>query len=72
MKSINYQKWVKILGLMSLSLIFLVVHADVNAAQQKNQLKPKHVTSFKQLKRMLNAKRVHANNYLVFKSDALA
>jgi len=63
MTSGNRPKYLKILGLMSASLIILAVHVDVQAKQQQNPLKPKRVTSFKQLKRMLSAKTVHANNY---------
>ncbi len=72
MKLINYPIGIKILGLISASLIFLAIHTDAQAAQKTNQLKPKHVASFKQLKRMLSAKRVHANNFLVFKTMTLA
>lgn len=67
MKSIIRPKWAKILGLVSISLIILAVQTDVQAGQQQNPLKPKHVTSFKQLKRILSAKKVHANKYLVLK-----
>ena len=72
MKASNRPKWVKMLGLMSASLIILAIHTDVQAAEQQNLLKPRHVTSFKQLKRLLSAKRLHNNHYLVMRTMGMA
>lgn len=72
MKSIKHPKWVKILGLMSASLIMLLVQADVQAAEQQSPLKPLRVKSFKQLKRILSAKTVHANHYFLLNTLATA
>ncbi|TAL42651.1 MAG: hypothetical protein EPN89_17285 [Methylovulum sp.] len=72
MKTINHPKWAKVLGLMSASLIVLVVHTDVLAAEQQGPLKPKRVTSFKQLKQMLSAKTVHAHHALALRTMTAA
>lgn len=64
MKSRHRPKWVKMLGLITVPLIILVTQADVQAEQRQRSLQPKQVTSFKQLKHMLSAKKLHPNHYL--------
>ena len=67
MKLINYQNWLKMLGFLTAMLTMLMMFADVNAGQQQNSLRPKQVKSFKQLKQLLSAKRIHRSNYLLMR-----
>jgi uncharacterized secreted protein with C-terminal beta-propeller domain len=56
MKSSNHVALKTTAGLLGFTLMVMILSADAQAAKPKNPLKPRQVTSFLQLKRMLTSK----------------
>jgi len=68
---INRSRWVRTLAAIGALLVIFMASAEIHAAGAKKPLKPRQVASFEQLTRLLSAKKIRANRYMMLKNYSL-